>query len=177
MTGYRHTAQALQKPTSAKGDPVVRLTTKGRFDGRIISSKRTLGKITLPSNVVRICRAADFRMTNYFYRSHIDQIDDISPTALFLSGCKEGPLSVSNGSEIAISNPLGLFSLVPSFSPYPEIVEDAGINIAEGFLGARMTVIVGPTTDHWVELSQHFRCCATKMEFDDFLCFGNNAFH
>ena len=92
-------------------------------------------------------------MTNYFYRGHIDQIDDVNPTSLCLFGCKKAPLLVTNGSKITISYPLGLFILVPSFSPYPEIIEDAGINIVEGFLGARMAVIVGPSPDYWVELS------------------------
>ena len=60
---------------------------------------------------------------------------------------------------------------MPSFSPLPQIVEDACVNIAEGLLGARMAVIVGPAPDCGVEHSQHVRCGATEMGFDYLFCF------
>ena len=131
----------------------------------------------MPSDVIRICHATDFRVTDDSYGTHLDQIEELGPTFLCLIGCEETPIMVTNGSEITVLNPLGLFMWVPSFSPFPEIIEDAGINIAEGFLGACMTVIIGPTPDYRVEHPQHLRCCTAKMRFNDFSGFGNNAFY
>ena len=153
MTGYRHTAQALQKPAPAKGDPAVLLTTECGFDRRIVSSKRPFGKIFLPSNVIGIGLTTDFYMTNYSYRGHIDQTDDVSPTFLCFFGCKEAPFAVTNGPKITVSYPMGLFVLVPSFSPPPEVFEDAIVNVAKGLLGTRVAMVVGPTPDHRVKHS------------------------
>jgi len=85
-------------------------------------------------------------------RTHIEQIDGLSFTALRLLGCKETPIAVTNGSEITISYPMGTLIRVSPFSPVPEVFKDARINIVKGFFGARVAVVVGPSPDHRVEL-------------------------
>ena len=88
-----------------------------------------------------------------FNRTHIMQVDDICLTALCLLGCKEAPVTVTNGSKITISYPMGLFVWVSSFSPQPEVFEDAVVSVVKGFLGARVAVVVGPPPDHRVKPS------------------------
>ena len=84
-------------------------------------------------------------------RTHIKQINDLCFTALRLLGCKEAPVTVTNGSKVPISYPLGLFAWVSSFRPPPEVFKDARINVVKGFFGARVAVVVGPSPDHRVE--------------------------
>ena len=90
--------------------------------------------------------AYDFNLTR------VKQINDIGIPALCLLGCKEAPITVTDRSKIARSNPSDLFAWVSSFGPGPEVFEDAGINVAEGFLGTRMAMIVGPSPDNRIEL-------------------------
>ena len=85
-------------------------------------------------------------------RTHIKQINDPGFTALRFLGCKETPIAVTNGSEVTISYPMGTFVRVSPFSPAPEVFKDARINIVKGFFGARVAVVVGPPSDHRVEL-------------------------
>ena len=92
-------------------------------------------------------------MSYDFSRSHIKQINDIGIPTLCLLGRKEAPFTVTDRSKIAGSNPLDLFVTVSSFGPIPEVFEDAGINLAKGFLGTRIPVIVGPSLDNRNELS------------------------
>ena len=84
-------------------------------------------------------------------RAHIEQIDDLCFTVLRLLSCKEAPVAVTNGPKITISYPMGLFAWVSSFSPLPEVFEDAVVNVIKGFLGACVAVVVDPTPDHRVE--------------------------
>ena len=87
-----------------------------------------------------------------FNRTHIEQISDIGIPVLCLLGCEEAPFTVTDRSKIAGSNPSDLFTWVSSFGPIPEIFEDAGIDVAKGFLGTRMAMIVGPSPDNRIEL-------------------------
>jgi hypothetical protein len=84
-------------------------------------------------------------------RTHIEQIDDLRFTALRLLSCKEAPVAVTNGPKITISYPMGLFVWVSSFSPLPEVFEDAIVNVIKGFLGACVAVVVSPAPDYRVE--------------------------
>lgn len=61
-----------------------------------ICSPWSFGKITLPSDVIRVCHTTDFRVTDYSYGTHLDQIEELSPTFLCLIGCEETPISVAN---------------------------------------------------------------------------------
>ena len=110
-------------------------------------------------------------------RTHIEQIEDLCFTVLCLLGCKEAPFAVTNGPKITVSYPMGLFAWMSSFSPQPEVFEYAVINVVKGLLGARVTVVIGPPSHHWVEHSQHLHSCASKVGLDDFSGFGNNAFY
>ncbi len=84
-------------------------------------------------------------------RTHVSQINDIGIPALCLLGGEEAPLTVADCSKIARSNPSDLFIAVPSFSPIPEVIEDAAINVAKGFLGTHMAMIVRPSPDDRIE--------------------------
>ena len=84
--------------------------------------------------VIGVGRATDFNVTYDLNRTHVKQIDDIGITAFCLSGGKEAPLTVADGPKIAGSNPSNLFIAVSSFSPIPEVIENASINVAKGFL-------------------------------------------
>ncbi len=88
-----------------------------------------------------------------FNRTHIKQIDDVCFTPLCLLGCKEGPFTVTDGSKITFSYPISLFVLVSSISPHPEVFEGAIVDVVKGFLGARVAMVVGPSSHHRVELT------------------------
>ncbi len=102
---------------------------------------------------MRICVATDFSVAYDFNRTHIKHIDDIYFTPLCLLGCKEAPFTVTDGSKITLSYPIGLFVFVSSLSPHPEVFEDAVVSVVKGFLGARVAVVVGPSSHHRVEHS------------------------
>ena len=90
-------------------------------------------------------------MAHDLNRAHIEQIDDLCFTSRCLLSCKEAPIAVTNGSKITVSYPMGLFVWVSSFSPHPEVFEDAIVSVIKGLLGARVAVVVGPSPDNWVE--------------------------
>jgi hypothetical protein len=91
-------------------------------------------------------------------RTHVEQINDLCFTPLCLLGCKEAPVAVTNGSKITVSYPMGLFVWVSSFSPHPEVFEDAIVSVVKGFLGGRVAVVVNQNSKYQLILSISQAC-------------------
>jgi len=80
-----------------------------------------------------------------FNRTHIKQIYDFWFTFYCLLSCEERPFSRTDLSKISISNPLGSLVSMSFPGPDPQIFEDAAVNIAKGFLGTNISMVVGPS--------------------------------
>ena len=55
-----------------------------------------------------------------------------------------------------------------SFHPLPQTVIDASVDIAEDFTGYDMPVIIGPTSDFGVELTDHGYGAQSEVLSNDF---------
>src|SRR4051812_38757512 len=134
-------------------------------------------QVWLPLRIVRIDGAPDLHVTNDLHLGCCHQLDRPALAFLIQQLTGEDPVTSTFTPEVVLLDPLPALVRVPSPAPTPHHLEDPVIDVREGALARRITVIHGPALDLLVQTLDHFSCRQAARVVDRFLDLGQERLH
>ena len=132
----------------------------------------TLFKVGLPIRVIRVGFILDFTMSLDSDTFGLEQSNRLSRSILSKNFSLEYPVLPTDGLEVFLLHPFDGLLWVSPFCPLPERTEDRMVYLREGFRAYHVAVIVCPSPNFRVELSDQVSGGGLLVVSNDF----SNAF-
>src|SRR6266540_357390 len=129
-------------------------------------------QVQFPLRIVGIDDAPDLHVANDPYLGCFHQLDRPALAFRIPQPTGKDRVAITVAREIVRLDPLPAFLPVPSPAPAPHHSGDPVIDVLEGALARRVTVVHGPALDLLIQSLDHFSCRLTARAVDRFLDLG-----
>jgi len=110
-------------------------------------------KVDFPRGIKRICCPFDLGVSFDRDTRGGEQFDSMGPTCFVLSLPTEHPVTVADDVKVLVLDPSARLVRVPASGPLPQRPEERVIHFGEGLFTRHMAMIVRPSPEERIELS------------------------